>query len=84
MKKSLILLLAFVFVTLLSSSCVAGLRGSDNYRGDNGNYRNNLNYQYNDNQGNYHRRTKHFRNRHQRNNQDHLVIRAGQGTLIIH
>lgn len=83
MKKSIILFLVFVFVALMASSCVAGLRGSDNYRGYNDNDRSSFNYRYNNDQDNYQRRTRHYRNRHQRNNDDQLIIREGQGTLII-
>ncbi len=39
MKRAIILLLVFVFVTLLTSSCVAGLRRDDYYHGYNDNYR---------------------------------------------
>jgi hypothetical protein len=84
MKKAIFLLLVFVFVTLLTSSCVAGLRRDDNYRGYNDNYRNNLNYQYNDNQGNSHRRGKLHKNRYERNNHNDIITREGQNTLIIH
>jgi hypothetical protein len=76
MKRAIILLL-FVFVTFLTSSCMVGLRRDDYYR-------NNPNYQYNDNQGNYHRRGRLFRNRHERNNRNDLKFREGQNTLIIH
>jgi len=56
---------------------MVGLRRDDYYR-------NNPNYQYNDNQGNYHRRGSLFRNRHERNNRNDLKFREGQNTLIIH
>lgn len=38
MKRAIILLLVFVFVTLLTSSCVAGLRRDNYYHGYNDNY----------------------------------------------
>jgi hypothetical protein len=84
MKKLIILLFVFVFVTLMTSSCVATLRRDGTYRGYHDNYRNNAYYHNYDNQGNYRKNGKLYRNRHLRNNRSYLKITDGQNSLIIH
>jgi hypothetical protein len=74
--KKIVILLLFVFITLFTTSCMVGLARDDNYRND-------PNYQYNDNNGNYHHRGRFFRNREERHNRHNRENREDQPVLII-
>ena len=75
MKKYLILLVLFVFIALLASSCMAGLSRDGSYGGD-------VSYRSGYDQGNYHR-GNHYRNRRDRNNHDDHRDRDDNNVLII-
>lgn len=75
MKKYLILLVLFVFIAVLASSCMAGLSRDGSYGGD-------VSYRSGYDQGNYHR-GDHYRNRRDRNNHDDRRDRDDNNVLII-
>jgi hypothetical protein len=83
MKKLIILLFVFVFVTILVSSCAVALR-PDNARGYYDNDRTSVTYRNYDDRGNYRRNGKMYRNRHQRINHSYLKVTDGENSLIIH
>jgi hypothetical protein len=74
MKKYLILLVLFVFIALLASSCMAGMSRDGSYGGD-------VSYRSGYDQGNH--RGNHFRNRRDRNNHDDHRDRDDNNVLII-
>jgi len=75
MKKYFILLVLFVFIALMASSCMAGMSRDGSYSGD-------VSYRSGYDQGDYHR-GNHFRNRRDRNNHDDNRDRDGNAVLII-
>ena len=75
MKKYFILLVLFVFIALLASSCMAGLSRDGSYGGD-------VSYRSGYDQGNYHR-GNHYRNHRDRNNRDDHRDRDDSNVLII-
>jgi hypothetical protein len=75
MKKYFILLVLFVFIALMASSCMAGLSRDGSYGGD-------VSYRSGYDQGNYHR-GDHYRHRRERNNQNDHRDRDDNNVLII-